>query len=204
MERTRKISNRDAFSDDISRRILRRAAEIDALSVGNIRVADLRAAAMAAGISEAALEQALVEECTRADVSVAARGPLTVPARLKNWAQWAFSMVVGAATGALTRSLATSRVFGDPNPETTTGIVALGLFCSAMAMLTRGEGAQRRFQMINMATWTSFLSGWSLVHGGFFGDVISLSMAGLVLSASMGGLAIATRERARRQSGVVA
>jgi hypothetical protein len=203
MERERKSDNRYDYPEEAARRILKRAAEIDALRAVNMSVADLRAAARDAGISEEAIDKALAEERLRVDGSTEF-GQSPAPSRLKIWIQGAFAAVVGFATGAITGGSAESGVFADPNPETNVGVLVLSFLCFAVALRSTGKKAQRRFQIINLAIWTAFLIGWSLVHGDFFEDVVSLSLTCLFLSASGGGFVIATRERYARRKAAAA
>jgi hypothetical protein len=105
-------------------------------------------------------------------------------------------IVVGSFLfGVITRTLR-SHFTGNIQYESLIAFVVLIGLAVAFAVFHRRKGFQSAFQLENFALWTGFASGWSLVHGGVWGDLLAPWWLGCSV---VGGLVVRFRRTSDAQ-----
>jgi hypothetical protein len=100
--------------------------------------------------------------------------------------------------GLVTRAL--RPIFsGGTHWESLIALIVLILLASAIAVFHRRNGYQLGFQLENFAVWTGWASGWSLIHGSFWGDLLSVAIAWWFGCAFVGGLLVSIRRNRNAQ-----
>ncbi|RCU50060.1 hypothetical protein DU002_10625 [Corallincola holothuriorum] len=108
-------------------------------------------------------------------------------------------IVIGSFVfGLITRAL---RPFfsGSINWESLIALVVLVLLALAFALNHRRNGYQLGFQLENFALWTGWSSGWSLIHGNIWGDLVGVVTLWWFACAVIGGLLVAIRRKISAQ-----
>lgn len=59
------------------------------------------------------------------------------------------------------------------------------------------------YQLENLALWSGFTCGWSLVHGYFWGDLVTLSIAWWLGCSLLGSIILAVLQTRRRTKGAI-
>ncbi|PAY21349.1 hypothetical protein CKO51_01860 [Rhodopirellula sp. SM50] len=90
------------------------------------------------------------------------------------------TVVVGTVLGIVSRLLRPYANVGGTHYEALAALVILLVGCLVLINVNRlGRGflGHLLYQLENLAMWSGFACGWSLVHGYFWGDLIGLSIA---------------------------
>ena len=140
-------------------------------------------------------------ESAPSETSPAPTGP-ALEATPTSWRRPATIVVASCLLGLLTRSLRSVLDVGGLHVEV---VLALAVMLTAVVLLARFHGRrgwQLGFELENLALWAGFASGWSLLHGGVWSDLLGLVGPFWLGSALVGGLLVAVeaRERAARSA----
>lgn len=184
-------SSNHQLSDEVVRRVLERAVEIDALRPTRVTTDQLREIALEAGISPEALEQAIVEVERNATRTGMDRSGADGERWLKGLRGVLRSAVIGVGgfgLGVIARAL-----FGATgasiNIEQFVAVILLAFASTEFAFQHSGRGTHTGFQRDNAALWSSFTVGWSIVHGFFWGELVGATLI-LWLSCGIAGSAV--------------
>jgi hypothetical protein len=102
------------------------------------------------------------------------------------------SFLFGMATRAL-RPLIT----GGIHYETLAGFILLIITSLALSLYHRRRGLQFLYQLEIFALWAGFASGWSLIHGGVWEDLLVVTVPWWLGCTLFGGLIVSFRNAAR-------
>ena len=185
------------FSDQAARRIIERAMELDQRDGGRIPEAELREIARQLDISDRAVTLAIGEM-----IQVRLRGPRHI-----DWRQLVAPIVAvttGGAVGLWLRSTGRELHLGLERNDPLFAVLALQVLALCIAIGAKGVGKQRRFQLTNIAMWSAFVAGWSLVHGYATDLILSIGLGYGLATALGGGAAVLLKDvvaRMRTSSG---
>lgn len=151
-----------SFSDEQSRQILARAADLDRAFAGRLSPEVLRQAALQAGISELAIDQAIEEASSVAK-------PTVLPdarkreGRLRFWLNvWGVSSI-GVLAGVLGRSFQGPQWTGLGDVAFLAAMV-LGVVSFALAWDESRDRSLLRYQILNLLLWICFAFGFSALE----------------------------------------
>lgn len=74
-------------------------------------------------------------------------------------------------------------------------LICLAIFVLIMAMYHKRHGSQTRFQLENLALWSGFTSGWSVIYGEVLDDLLITTILCCLGSAVIGGIYIHFRRQ---------
>ncbi len=109
-------------------------------------------------------------------------------------------LVSGFVIGVLSRALR-SAIRGPVHYEALLSILLLAAICLALALDHRR--ARRGFwpyQLEVFALWAAFTSGWSVVHGHVWSDLLSMTIMLWLACAVVGGIVVSLTRRGARGS----
>jgi len=102
------------------------------------------------------------------------------------------SFLFGMATRAA-RPLFT----GPTHYESLAALVLLILLSLGLSIYHRRWGFQLPYQLEIVALWAGWASGWSLIHGGVWGDLLAVTLPWWLGCALIGGLVVSVRRPAQ-------
>lgn len=114
----------------------------------------------------------------------------------RSWTRPAAIVVGSFVFGMATRAL--RPLF--PGPAHWESLVALALLILAALTLSiyhRKGAFQLPYQLEILALWSGWASGWSLIHGGVWGDLLAVTIPWWLGCAVVGGLIVSVRNPAR-------
>lgn len=157
--------NERAFDEDAAKRILERAATIDAKVIGRLSETDLRAVALEAGISEQALAAALAEADGVVATILTEESPLRTWRRIRSRSVSALAGVLGLCAGAA--AWASTPYTSTAHPSEPVLLAAALLVAVSIAGAARmlKRNAFSAYRLINGALWIGFLGGYTLMNG---------------------------------------
>lgn len=91
--------------------------------------------------------------------------------------------------GLLTRALR-SLFTGTTHWESLIALIVLLVLALIFAIFHRRRGYQVGFQLENLAMWTGWASGWSLVHGNIWSDFLGVVIGWWLVCALVGGVVV--------------
>ena len=122
----------------------------------------------------------------------------------KTWKRPA-SIVFGSwIFGMVTRAMRPYMLSNGVHYEFLISLVVLIIVVLTIAFYHRKKGALLGFQLENVALWAGFASGWSLVHGGVWGDLLAVTIPWWMGCAIVGGFIVVFRRRGSAQPGAAA
>lgn len=100
-------------------------------------------------------------------------------------------IVVGSVLfGMATRAARPLMHIGLTHYESLIAVIVLAGVVLALAIFHRRKGYQLAFQLENLALWSGWTSGWSLIHGGVWSDLLSISIPFWLGCAVLGGVVV--------------
>lgn len=104
------------------------------------------------------------------------------------------SIVIGSFVfGVITRSL--RPLFSGPTHwESLIALIVLIGLTLMLALFHRRKGFQLGFQLENFAFWAGWVSGWCIVHGHVWSDVLGVTLIWWLVCAVVGGLVVSVRK----------
>lgn len=179
------------FSDQTARRIIERAMELDERHGERIPESELREVARQLDISDRAVTLAIGEL-----IEMRIGGPMHM-----DWRQLGApfaALTIGGAIGVWLRSTGIDLHLGLERNDPLLAVLALQVVALWIAIGARGVGKQRRFQLTNIAMWSAFIGGWSVVNGYTTDLVLSIGVGYGLATALGGGVAIAVKDMIAR------
>ncbi|MDZ7780745.1 MAG: hypothetical protein U5R14_12550 [Gemmatimonadota bacterium] len=116
----------------------------------------------------------------------AGAAPRLVPAA-RSWARPAVIVLGSIVFGMATRA-ARPMFTGPTHYESLTALALLVLMSAGLAVHHRKRGFQLTYQLEVLALWAGWTSGWSLVHGGLWSDLLAVTIPAWLGCAVLGGL----------------
>ena len=113
------------------------------------------------------------------------------------------TVVVGTVLGIVSRLLRPYAYVGGTHYEALAAFAVLILGCLILINFNRlGHGflGQLLYQLENLAMWSGFACGWSLIHGSFWEDMIAVSIAWWFCCSVLGGALLAVFQWRRRRT----
>jgi hypothetical protein len=113
------------------------------------------------------------------------------------------TVVVGTVLGIVARLLRPYANVGGTHYETLAALIILLVGCLILINFNRlsdGFPGHLLFQLENLAMWSGFACGWSLIHGHFWGDLIVVSIAGWFCCSVFGIVLLAVFQWKRRRT----
>ncbi len=111
-------------------------------------------------------------------------------------------IVVGSfLLGVVTRTSRDFMRFGSTHLEVLMALVVLIGLAIAFAMFHRRRSSQPAFQLENLALWSAYSSGWSLIHGGIWSDFVVVHIPWWLGCCVVGGLVVSFRRTRDSQPG---
>ena len=104
--------------------------------------------------------------------------------------------------GNISRALRTVLNIGGVHYEAVASMVLLVATALALVVHHRSHSPERGqgfYQLEVFALWAGFASGWSMVHGSAWGDLINVSVAGWLGCAIVGGIILIVLKRSARR-----
>jgi hypothetical protein len=183
--------NQLGFDEGDAKRILQRAAALDARIVGRLSVDELKSVAREAGISETAVSMALAEALEGS--AVTAEPPhrrFKFLDRFRLHVLATLSAALGFFAGAVTDSFAT----GGPGSMQVVGGAAALLLVLAIAGAARAIKRDRfnEYRVLNGLLWIGFGFGYTYMHG-LPGHAPTIAGAGWAVSTGVGALILAVK-----------
>jgi hypothetical protein len=111
------------------------------------------------------------------------------------------TVVVGAIVGMVSRLFRPYANVGGTHYESLTAFAILTVSCLVLVIHNRnGQGflGHLLYQLENLALWSGFACGWSLIHGYFWGDLVGVSIAWWVCCSVFGSVVLAVFQWRRR------
>lgn len=102
-------------------------------------------------------------------------------------------VVASFALGVVTRALRPMLEVDGIHYESLGAWALLVIGVVGLAVHHRKNGWQLPYQLENLALWTGYASGWSLVHGGVWGDLLGVTIPWWMGCAIVGGLIVSIR-----------
>lgn len=111
--------------------------------------------------------------------------PGPVPAT-RSWTR-PVAIVVGSMVFGMATRAARPMFTGPTHYETLTALALLILVSAGLAIHHRRRGFQLTYQLEVLALWAGWTSGWSLIHGGLWSDLLAVAIPAWLGCAVLGG-----------------
>ena len=105
-------------------------------------------------------------------------------------------IVVGSFLFGMATRAARPLFTGTTHYESLAALVLLILLSLGLSIYHRRRGFQLLYQLEIVALWAGWASGWSLIHGGVWGDLLAVTIPWWFGCALIGGLVVSVRRPA--------